>query len=395
MLALLPTTKPSNLLIDKDLSTSGFPKILFAKEYNFDLFDEAKNVKHTNRQMLLWLNSKKIETPKQGAIYISYCANQTINKQPFTYLCDSPDGEGLVCIEIDNRLITTTITVFKDAYEIIASNIDGIGLKISDNDISYIVKYFNNKSVLPFGGLLEEWVYTHDHQEIKVGSIVHCLYAEGKSYDAGGGLVIIDDIKKDDCGRNCYYSKGECIFAQYYIGDNMRTKKPKIAHKKTLKLTNNKEVCIEWVKDWDKTTKIGVRITPQGLPNFDYEKTYGNIKKSMIKEVVPASPSFSGSIWRVFDTIEQANAWVDYARKIINDIANKKEEDGYKDLIEIDVIKLLNFVSNSKTLCFSSSEQNKQLYRTLTGNYEVWHNDQLISCGVQANAIVEIYNAIK
>lgn len=70
---------------------------------------------------------------------------------------------------------------------------------------------------------MEQWNYTHDYSRLKVGMILH---------KCTGSEVVIDEIKKDDCGRLCYYSSGVCMVIQYTSPHNMLTKQPIYAYEK-------------------------------------------------------------------------------------------------------------------------------------------------------------------
>ncbi len=72
-------------------------------------------------QELYIISDSPVTKPKQGAAYIPECNNEEINGIPFIYLCDSPDGTDLVCIEAEGEKITTTMTVFNKAKRILAS----------------------------------------------------------------------------------------------------------------------------------------------------------------------------------------------------------------------------------------------------------------------------------
>jgi DNA mismatch repair ATPase MutS len=74
--------------------------------------------------------------------------------------------------------------------------------------------------------LKEQWDYTHDYSRLKVGMTVHYIT---------GSEIVIDEIKKDDCGRLCYYARGVHMLTQYGTGHNMRTKQPTIAYEKIMK----------------------------------------------------------------------------------------------------------------------------------------------------------------
>ena len=70
---------------------------------------------------------------------------------------------------------------------------------------------------------MEKWNYTHDFSRLKVGMTLH---------KCTGSEIVIDEIKKDDCGRNCYYSNGVRFVTQYTSPHNMLTKEPHYAYEK-------------------------------------------------------------------------------------------------------------------------------------------------------------------
>ena len=62
---------------------------------------------------------------------------------------------------------------------------------------------------------------------------------------------------------------------------------------------------------------------------------------------------------------------------------------------EINLEELIDFQTNEKVLYASSSKENKQLYITLCGSYEVWHNKEIVLETMQPFVAVEKYNEIK
>lgn len=65
LVVMLPTEKASPLLISSERDTKN--QLLFAKNYNFDIFDYNKNFRHTNKQHLYIISDEKI---KEGDWYI-------------------------------------------------------------------------------------------------------------------------------------------------------------------------------------------------------------------------------------------------------------------------------------------------------------------------------------
>lgn len=65
---------------------------------------------------------------------------------------------------------------------------------------------------------------------------------------------------------------------------------------------------------WRANPKVGVRLTEMGYPDYSYKDYLTEdgtlMKRSMIMTVYPDAPSFSKSSWKVFDTEEAAQAWV-------------------------------------------------------------------------------------
>ena len=62
---------------------------------------------------------------------------------------------------------------------------------------------------------------------------------------------------------------------------------------------------------------------------------------------------------------------------------------------EINLEELIDFQTNEKVLYASSTKENKQLYITLRGSYEVWHNKEKVLETMQPFTAVEKYNEIK
>ncbi len=62
---------------------------------------------------------------------------------------------------------------------------------------------------------------------------------------------------------------------------------------------------------------------------------------------------------------------------------------------EINLEELIDFQTNEKVLYASSSKENKQLYITLRGSYEVWHDKERILETMQPFVAVKKYNEIK
>lgn len=56
--------------------------------------------------------------------------------------------------------------------------------------------------------------------------------------------------------------------------------------------------------------------------------------------------------------------------------------------------ELFKFQQNEKIIYASSSKENKILYLTLRGSYEIWHNNKLIKETIQPYTAVETYNNI-
>jgi hypothetical protein len=60
----------------------------------------------------------------------------------------------------------------------------------------------------------------------------------------------------------------------------------------------------------------------------------------------------------------------------------------------IDLEELREWQSESKILFANSTKENKQLYCTLRGSYEVWHNKEKVLETMQPFTAVEKYNSI-
>lgn len=60
----------------------------------------------------------------------------------------------------------------------------------------------------------------------------------------------------------------------------------------------------------------------------------------------------------------------------------------------IELQDVINFQQEEKQIFAHSSKENKSLYCTLRGNYEVWHNGKKILECMQAYNAVEKYNSI-
>lgn len=56
--------------------------------------------------------------------------------------------------------------------------------------------------------------------------------------------------------------------------------------------------------------------------------------------------------------------------------------------------ELFKFQQTEKIIYASSTKENKILYLTLRGSYEVWHNKKLIKETIQPYTAVETYNNI-
>jgi len=61
---------------------------------------------------------------------------------------------------------------------------------------------------------------------------------------------------------------------------------------------------------------------------------------------------------------------------------------------KIDLDGLLKFKAEEKILYASSSKENKKLYITLNGNYEVFVNKELVLETMHSNFAIEKYNTI-
>lgn len=55
---------------------------------------------------------------------------------------------------------------------------------------------------------------------------------------------------------------------------------------------------------------------------------------------------------------------------------------------------LIDYQSTEKVLYASSSTDDKKLYITLRGSYEVWHNNELVLETMQPFSAVEKYNSL-
>lgn len=60
-----------------------------------------------------------------------------------------------------------------------------------------------------------KWKYTHDFSGLKVGMTLHKIT---------GSEVVIDEIRRDECGRPIYFSNGIHMVTQYNSPHNMLTK---------------------------------------------------------------------------------------------------------------------------------------------------------------------------
>lgn len=60
----------------------------------------------------------------------------------------------------------------------------------------------------------------------------------------------------------------------------------------------------------------------------------------------------------------------------------------------ITVKELAEWQSNEKVLFASSSKENKQLYCTLRGSYEVWHKKEKVLETIQPYTAMSKYNGI-
>ncbi len=70
---------------------------------------------------------------------------------------------------------------------------------------------------------MEQWIFTHDFSRLKIGMTLHKIT---------GSEVIIDEIRKDECGRDCFYSNGVHFVTQYKSPHNMLTKPAIYAYEK-------------------------------------------------------------------------------------------------------------------------------------------------------------------
>ena len=61
----------------------------------------------------------------------------------------------------------------------------------------------------------------------------------------------------------------------------------------------------------------------------------------------------------------------------------------------IDLKELQDFQSKEKVLFASSSKEQKKLYCTLRGSYEIWQYGVLILETMQPNSAIEKYNSLK
>jgi len=60
----------------------------------------------------------------------------------------------------------------------------------------------------------------------------------------------------------------------------------------------------------------------------------------------------------------------------------------------IELSELFEFQQEQKVTFASSSKENKQLYCTLRGSYEVWHKGVMVKETIQPFVAVETYNNI-
>lgn len=61
----------------------------------------------------------------------------------------------------------------------------------------------------------------------------------------------------------------------------------------------------------------------------------------------------------------------------------------------IDLRELQDFQSKEKVLFASSSKEQKKLYCTLRGSYEIWQYGVLVLETMQPNSAIEKYNSLK
>jgi hypothetical protein len=61
---------------------------------------------------------------------------------------------------------------------------------------------------------------------------------------------------------------------------------------------------------------------------------------------------------------------------------------------KVAVDELSKWQSEEKMMFASSSQEDKQLYATLRGSYEVWHKGRLVKETIQPFSAVESYNSI-
>lgn len=60
----------------------------------------------------------------------------------------------------------------------------------------------------------------------------------------------------------------------------------------------------------------------------------------------------------------------------------------------VDLNALISWQSEEKVLFASSTKENKKLYLTLRGSYEVWHKEERVLETMQPYRAVEKYNSI-
>lgn len=97
-----------------------FPK-LYQNDFKGMLVVNANpDVKGSNENWeanyLYIYSERKIISPTQGKYYVAHCVNPSLNRKPFKYI--SNENIGLIKVDVDGEIITTTYSIFETSYEI-------------------------------------------------------------------------------------------------------------------------------------------------------------------------------------------------------------------------------------------------------------------------------------
>ncbi len=176
-LHLVPTQKPSSLLIgDNIFDDATYEKLCYSNSFGFTLFDEENNHEHTNKKLLIITDDSEIN---EGDVYFIFSTNDistaTSNNRSIRDLLDG------IC----RKIVASNSRILTPRHF------------ISDKDIEYVVKYYNEYKVLPTGKLETEVVIDFDSRPENDGEIFGNNRKFELKSDNGYAVINWDNKPKD------------------------------------------------------------------------------------------------------------------------------------------------------------------------------------------------------